>query len=96
MLDFLYKQRFLPRLNIDSRSYDQLEALPAVGPTIAKRIIEYRKRTGAVDFIAGFGLYPPGVAGLDPGQPDGDCDQGFHHLGGVAALPAGSDSKASR
>ncbi len=61
MLDFLYKQRFLPRLNINSASYDELEALPAVGPTIAKRIIEYQQHTGTIhslqdlDSIAGVG-----------------------------------------
>jgi competence ComEA-like helix-hairpin-helix protein len=35
------------RLNINSATVDQLEALPGVGPKLAARIIEYRQKAGS-------------------------------------------------
>jgi competence protein ComEA len=35
------------KVNINSASVDQLEALPGVGPRLAARIVEYRQKAGS-------------------------------------------------
>ena len=35
------------KVNVNTASVEQLEALPGIGPKLAARIVEYRQKTGA-------------------------------------------------
>ncbi len=54
MNDLLFEldlQAFLPKIEINSATADQFESLPGIGPSIAKRIIKYRRMLGGFQTI---------------------------------------------
>lgn len=49
--DFLGGSTYLPKLDLNTATTKELEELPGIGPIIANRIKDYRKRYGSFDHI---------------------------------------------
>ncbi len=54
------------RLNLNTATLEQLEALPKVGPSLAKRIVEGRPYKSLADFDAVKGIGPSTLKTLTP------------------------------
>lgn len=41
-----FQQDFVKKININQATREEIERLPCIGPTLARRIVEYRRREG--------------------------------------------------